>query len=179
MAGVTKFFAPSTVALDEVSFSVAESSFTVLLGLSGSGKSTLLRLVNGLHLPTSGTVNVLGHDISTTHGKALRALRRDIGVIFQQFHLVGSMTALENVCTGALGALRGPCTGLFTYPRALRESALAQLERVGLADQRFQRADTLSNAPTRFPVGSSNGWPWPGHWYNARRSCLPTNPWPP
>lgn len=126
MAGVTKVFAPSTVALDEVSFSVAESSFTVLLGLSGSGKSTLLRLVNGLHLPTSGTVNVL---------------RRDIGVIFQQFHLVGSMTALENVCTGAL---RGPRTGLFTYPRALRESALEQLECVGLADQRFQRADMLS-----------------------------------
>lgn len=129
MAGVTKVFAPSTVALDEVSFSVAESSFTVLLGLFCSGKSTLLRLVNGLHLPTSGTVNVL---------------RRDIGVIFQQFHLVGSMTALENVCTGALGALRGPRTGLFTYPRALRESALEQLECVGLADQRFQRADMLS-----------------------------------
>lgn len=144
MSGVTKLFEPSTLALDEVSFSVAESSFTVLLGLSGSGKSTLLRLVNGLHLPTSGTVKVLDHDISTTRGKALRALRRDIGVIFQQFHLVGSMTALENVCTGALGALRGPRAGLFTYPRALRESALEQLERVGLADQRFQRADTLS-----------------------------------
>lgn len=141
LAGVTKFFAPSTVALDEVSFSVAESSFTVLLGLPGSGKSTLLRLVNGLHLPTSGTVNVLGHDISAARGKALRVLRRDIGVIFQQFHLVGSMTALENVCTGAL---RGPRTGLFTYPRALRESALEQLECVGLADQRFQRADMLS-----------------------------------
>lgn len=144
MDKVTKVFAPSTTALEEVSFEVAESSFTVLLGLSGSGKSTLLRLVNGLHQPTSGNVNVLGHDISESRGRTLRELRRQIGMVFQQFHLVGSMTALENVCSGALGSLRGPRVGLFTYPRSLRESALEQLDRVGLADQRFQRADTLS-----------------------------------
>ncbi|GAA4474777.1 phosphonate ABC transporter ATP-binding protein [Enteractinococcus fodinae] len=144
MQDVIKQFAPSTTALDSVSFSVEESSFTVLLGLSGSGKSTLLRLVNGLHMPTSGTVKVLGQDISATRGRKLRALRRDIGMVFQQFHLVGSMTALENVCSGALGALNGPRVGLFTYPKKLREAALEQLERVGLADQRFQRADTLS-----------------------------------
>lgn len=144
MQDVIKQFAPSTTALDSVSFAVEESSFTVLLGLSGSGKSTLLRLVNGLHMPTSGTVKVLGQDISATRGRKLRALRRDIGMVFQQFHLVGSMTALENVCSGALGALSGPRVGLFTYPKKLREAALEQLDRVGLADQRFQRADTLS-----------------------------------
>ena len=144
MQDVIKQFAPSTTALDSVSFSVEESSFTVLLGLSGSGKSTLLRLVNGLHMPTSGTVKVLGQDISATRGRKLRALRRDIGMVFQQFHLVGSMTALENVCSGALGALSGPRVGLVTYPKKLREAALEQLDRVGLADQRFQRADTLS-----------------------------------
>lgn len=144
MDEATKFFAPSTTALDKVSFAVAESSFTVLLGLSGSGKSTLLRLVNGLHMPTSGTVKVLGQDIAKTKGRQLRELRRDIGMVFQQFHLVGSMTALENVCSGALGALRGPRVGLWTYPKHIRESALEQLDRVGLADQRFQRADTLS-----------------------------------
>ena len=144
MQDVIKQFAPSTTALDSVSFAVEESSFTVLLGLSGSGKSTLLRLVNGLHMPTSGTVKVLGQDISATRGRKLRALRRDIGMVFQQFHLVGSMTALENVCSGALGDLSGPRVGLFTYPKKLREAALEQLDRVGLADQRFQRADTLS-----------------------------------
>lgn len=144
MEDVSKVFAPSTTALDKVNFSVDQASFTVLLGLSGSGKSTLLRLINGLHRPTSGTVRVLGHDISETKGKQLRALRRDLGMVFQQFHLVGSMTALENVCSGALGALTGPRVGLFSYPKKLREAALEQLDRVGLADQRFQRADTLS-----------------------------------
>lgn len=144
MEDVTKVFAPSTTALDQVTFSVEEASFTVLLGLSGSGKSTLLRLVNGLHLPTSGKVRVLGHDMLATKGRQLRQVRRDIGMVFQQFHLVGSMTALENVCSGALGALRGPRAGLLTYPKKLREAALEQLARVGLADQRFQRADTLS-----------------------------------
>lgn len=144
MEDATKFFAPSTTALNKVSFAVEESSFTVLLGLSGSGKSTLLRLVNGLHQPTSGTVRVLGRDISETKGRHLRELRRDIGMVFQQFHLVGSMTALENVCSGALGALRGPRVGLLSYPKKVREAALEQLDRVGLADQRFQRADTLS-----------------------------------
>ena len=144
MEEASKFFEPSTTALDQVSFAVEESSFTVLLGLSGSGKSTLLRLVNGLHLPTSGVVRVLGSDIAETKGRALRQLRRNIGMVFQQFHLVGSMTALENVCSGALGALNGPRVGLWTYPKKLREAALEQLDRVGLADQRFQRADTLS-----------------------------------
>ena len=124
MQDVIKHFAPSTTALDSVSFSVDESSFTVLLGLSGSGKSTLLRLVNGLHMPTSGTVQVLGQDISATRGRKLRALRRDIGMVFQQFHLVGSMTALENVCSGALGALVGSPSRPFTYPKKLRKQRL-------------------------------------------------------
>ena len=141
---VTKFFPPATAAVDEVSIDVEPGTFAVLLGLSGSGKSTLLRLINGLHTPSSGHVTVLGTDVGTTSRSALRALRRDIGMIFQQFHLVGSMSTLENVCTGALGALPLPRIGLFSYPKTVRARALEQLERVGLADQRFQRADTLS-----------------------------------
>ncbi|MDO5502872.1 MAG: phosphonate ABC transporter ATP-binding protein [Actinomycetia bacterium] len=144
LQGVTKHFRPSTTAVDNVSLGVEPGSFTILLGLSGSGKSTLLRLINGLHTPTSGTVTVLGTDVGKAKGASLRAARRDIGMIFQQFHLVGSMSTLENVCTGALGSLRGPRIGLFSYPKEVRLRALEQLERVGLADQRFQRADTLS-----------------------------------
>ena len=144
LAGVTKQFPPATTAVDDVTLNVQPGTFTVLLGLSGSGKSTLLRLMNGLHLPTSGSVSVLGTEVSRARRSALRVLRRDIGMIFQQFHLVGSVSALENVCSGALGSIRGPRIGLFSYPKAVRRRALEQLERVGLADQRFQRADTLS-----------------------------------
>ncbi|WP_433558185.1 phosphonate ABC transporter ATP-binding protein [Pseudonocardia xinjiangensis] len=143
-AGVTKQFGPDVLGLDDVSLTVHAGEVVVLLGLSGSGKSTLLRHVDGLHLPTSGSVRVLGVDVGSARGCALRGLRRRIGFVFQQFDLVGSRTVLENVCTGALGRLRGPRLGLPTYPRALRREALEHLDRVGLADRAFQRADTLS-----------------------------------
>lgn len=141
---VTKDFGPAVRALDGVSLEVHPGEIVALLGLSGSGKSTLLRLLDGLHLPTAGAVTVLGHDAGTARGRELRELRRQVGFVFQQFHLVGSMSVLENVCTGALGSLRGPRFGLFTYPRSVRLAAMEQLDRVGLADRPFQRADTLS-----------------------------------
>lgn len=134
----------SVQALDEVSLEVERGEVVVLLGLSGSGKSTLLRHVDGLQRATSGSVRVLGEDVGALRGSVLRALRRRVGFVFQQFHLVGSLTVLENVCTGALGGLRGPRLGLFTYPKRIRYAAMEQLDRVGLTDQALQRADTLS-----------------------------------
>ncbi|NLE98738.1 MAG: phosphonate ABC transporter ATP-binding protein [Propionibacterium sp.] len=144
LQNVTKTFPPATTAADDISLAIEPGTFNVLLGLSGSGKSTLLRLMNGLVTPTSGSVTVLGQDITGAKRSELRSLRRRVGMVFQQFHLVESMSTLENVCTGALGSLTGPRLGLFAYPRAIRDRALEQLDRVGLADQRFQRADTLS-----------------------------------
>ncbi|MEV1292144.1 phosphonate ABC transporter ATP-binding protein [Pseudonocardia sp. NPDC049635] len=144
LSGVDKSFTPQVRALQDVSLTVREGEYVVLLGLSGSGKSTLLRHVNGLHRPTRGTVRVLGTDVATAGVAELRRLRTRIGFVFQQFHLVGSLSVLENVCTGALGGMRWPRIGLPTYPRSVRRAALEQLDRVGLADQRFQRADTLS-----------------------------------
>ncbi|MFD6895664.1 phosphonate ABC transporter ATP-binding protein [Rhodococcus sp. NPDC060086] len=141
---VSKVFAPDLRALDDVSLTVYPGEVVALLGLSGSGKSTLLRLLDGLHLPTSGAVQVLGRDVGTARGRELRDLRRKVGFVFQQFHLVGNMSVLENVCSGALGSLRGPRFGLMMYPKAVRLAAMEQLDRVGLADRPFQRADTLS-----------------------------------
>lgn len=140
---VTKDFG-AALGLDDVSVGFEADRVTVLLGLSGSGKSTLLRHINGLHQPTSGRIFVSGEAIERASGRRLKALRRDIGFIFQHFHLVGSMSVLENVCTGRLGALRGPRLSLMTYPKSLRREAFAQLERVGLAERAYQRADTLS-----------------------------------
>ncbi|WPB94766.1 phosphonate ABC transporter ATP-binding protein [Streptomyces malaysiensis] len=147
LSGLTKRFGTgvdSLLALDDVSFEVRPGEVVALLGLSGSGKSTLLSLLDGLQPPTSGDGTVLGTALARAGRSELRALRRRIGFVFQQFHLVGRLSVLENVCTGALGSLRGPRLGLLSYPRAVRERALDGLEQVGLAAHAFQRADTLS-----------------------------------
>lgn len=131
-------------ALDGVTFSVPEGQLLVIIGLSGSGKSTLLRHLNGLHQPTSGTVSTLGVDVATAKGAEMRALRRDVGFVFQQFNIVGRLSCIENVLSGALGRVRGPRLGAWMYSKELRREALDQLDRVGLADRAWQRTDTLS-----------------------------------
>lgn len=130
--------------LDSVDLSIRPGEFVALVGPSGSGKSTLLRLLNGSHRPTGGDVTVLGQDPSGCGRRALQRLRSRIGFVFQQFGLVGRLSALENVLMGSLGSLRVPRYGVATYPRQLRERAVANLERVGLLEERFQRCDTLS-----------------------------------
>ena len=140
---VTKDFA-ETRALDNVDLTVPSGQMLAILGASGSGKSTLLRTLNGLVVPTSGTVNVLGCDVTSARGREMRQLRTGVGFIFQQFGLVGRLSVMENVLAGALGRIRFPRAGVLAYPRTLRLEALAHLERVGLGDRAFQRSDTLS-----------------------------------
>ncbi len=144
MDDVTKDFGGGVRGLDDVTVGFHTGKITVLLGLSGSGKSTLLRHINGLVTPTSGNIRVLGRNLADLRQPELRNLRREVGVIFQDFNLVGPMSVLENVCTGRLGSLRGPRLSLMMYPKSVRREALEKLDRVGLADRAFQRADTLS-----------------------------------
>ncbi|GAA3708379.1 phosphonate ABC transporter ATP-binding protein [Nonomuraea antimicrobica] len=127
-----------------IDLTVRRGEIVALLGPSGSGKSTLLRHLNGLARPDSGEVEVLGVDVAAAKGAALRALRRRVGVVFQQFNLVGRLTVMENVLHGALGRVRGPRYGIVTWPRAVRAEALEHLDRVGLADRAYQRAGSLS-----------------------------------
>jgi len=131
-------------ALTGVSLTVRRGEVVVLLGLSGSGKSTLLRHIDGLELPTSGSVRALGEEVPSLRGRELRSLRGRIGFIFQQFELVGPLTVLENVLTGALSTIRGPRIGIWSYSTELRLKALGHLDRVGLLERAYQRADTLS-----------------------------------
>lgn len=143
--GLGKTYSGATSsALTGVSLTVRRGEIVVLLGLSGSGKSTLLRHINGLETPTEGTVVSLGRSVPSLRGRSLRELRGQIGFIFQQFEIVGPLTVLENVLTGSLATLRGPRVGILTYPRKLRLKALGHLDRVGLLDRAYQRADTLS-----------------------------------
>jgi phosphonate transport system ATP-binding protein len=143
LTGLSKQFG-TTTALDGVNLTVRRGEIVVLLGLSGSGKSTLLRHLDALELPTTGSVRVLGEDVPNLTGRRLRGLRSRVGFIFQQFELVPSLSVLENVLTGALADLRGPRLGLWSYPKAKKLRALAHLDRVGLLDRAYQRADTLS-----------------------------------
>jgi phosphonate transport system ATP-binding protein len=141
--GVTKTFG-STTALKDASLQVARGEIVVLLGLSGSGKSTLLRHLDGLEVPTAGSVEVLGAQVPALKGRALRGLRSRVGFIFQQFELVPSLTVLENVLTGSLSTVRGPRLGLWGYSKASKLRALEHIDRVGLLDRAYQRSDTLS-----------------------------------
>lgn len=146
--GLSKTFGRKR-ALDNISLTIAPGEMVALIGASGSGKSTLIRHVSGLVRADSdehGHIAVHGRKIQELGGLAgdARTIRRDIGVIFQQFNLVGRLSVLSNVLTGLLGrvpAARGTL-GLFTHAEKLL--ALRALDRVGIADTARQRASTLS-----------------------------------
>jgi phosphonate transport system ATP-binding protein len=144
VANLGKTFPSGTPALDEVSLEVREGEFLVVLGLSGSGKSTLLRCINRLIDPTQGRVVVFGTDITALAGSALREQRRQIGMIFQQFNLVKRHAVLTNVLSGALGRGHLLRTLFLSFTAEDLAFAMSCLERVGLADRAFERADRLS-----------------------------------
>jgi phosphonate transport system ATP-binding protein len=141
---LTKVYENGTVALDDVSFTVADGEFLVIIGLSGSGKSTLLRCINRLVEPTSGRIVWDGMDITAAPADEIRRIRRQIGMIFQQFNLVNRASVLTNVLSGRLGYVSTwrSLTGRFS--RDDIERAMQNLERVGIADKARSRADTLS-----------------------------------
>jgi phosphonate transport system ATP-binding protein len=135
-------------ALDGVSVSVSAGEMVALIGPSGSGKSTLLRSITGLQTIDAGPgqIDVFGVCVQKngrTTG-AVRAVRQKLGMIFQQFNLVGRLSLFSNVMLGALGRLPGWRGLLGAWPRADRTRAMAALHRVGVADYAAQRANTLS-----------------------------------
>ncbi|MDX1601130.1 MAG: phosphonate ABC transporter ATP-binding protein [Anaerolineales bacterium] len=141
---LTKIYETGTVALRDVSFEVEEGEFLVIIGLSGSGKSTLLRCINRLVEPTEGKIIWKGKDITAAPESELRKIRRSMGFIFQQFNLVERSNVMTNVLTGRCGYVN-PLWSLINYfPRKDRERAQWALERVGIEDKAYDRADELS-----------------------------------
>jgi phosphonate transport system ATP-binding protein len=130
-------------AVMPISIAVPRGQFLVLLGPSGAGKSTLLRCMNGLVTPTRGDVIVEGLGSIFRNDRTLRQHRRRTGMIFQQHHLIGRLTALENVMLGRVSA-HGALRCVFPLPRHDRVIALQSLERVGLLDRALDRVDELS-----------------------------------
>src|SRR5512147_206647 len=99
---VTKVYPNGTVALKNVSFEVADGEFLVVIGLSGSGKSTMLRCINRLIEPTEGKIFWNDTDITAASQAELLHIRRNIGMVFQQFNLVKRSSVMTNVLTGRL-----------------------------------------------------------------------------
>ncbi len=141
---LTKIYPDGTRALNDVSFRVEDGEFVAIIGLSGAGKSTLLRCINRLVEPTSGRIIWNDVDITAASPQELRRIRRQIGMIFQQFNLVKRSTVLTNVLAGRLGYLNPWLTLLGYFPPSEKKRALEALERVGLADLAYKRADELS-----------------------------------
>jgi len=141
---LTKVYEDGTVALRDVSFTVPAGEFLVIIGLSGSGKSTLLRCINRLIDPTAGTILWDGVDITSAPAQKLREIRRQIGMVFQQFNLVKRSSVLTNVLTGRLGYVAPGASLLYRFPARDREMARKALERVGIADQARKQARELS-----------------------------------
>jgi phosphonate transport system ATP-binding protein len=130
--------------IDDVSLTVPDGEFLVLIGLSGSGKSTLLRCINRLVEPTSGRITLDGLDITAARGGDLRKIRRSVGMIFQQFNLVRRATVLTNVLTGRLGYVSPWQSAFGHFGDEDYKRALQNLDRVGLRERAHQRADRLS-----------------------------------
>jgi cell division transport system ATP-binding protein len=124
LQGVTKRHPNGLTALADVSLSVAEGEFVFLIGPTGAGKSTLLRLLYRAETPTSGRVFVGGRDITRLSSRAAPALRRQLGVVFQDFKLLPRKTVFENV------GFALQVTG--TPPDEIRPRTLVALELVGL-----------------------------------------------
>ena len=143
LQNVAMTYPNGVAAVMSTSITVPQGQFLVLLGPSGAGKSTLLRCLNGLVRPTQGDVVVEGLGSIFQSGRALRQHRRRTGMIFQQHHLIGRLSALQNVLLGRIAA-HGTLRSMFPLPRADRLIALRSLERVGLLDRALDRADELS-----------------------------------
>lgn len=142
---LTKTYPNGTNALNRVSFSAQPGEGIVLLGANGSGKSTLLRCILGLETATSGEIWIGNWQLSKLKPKQLRQMRSLIGIVFQKFHLVGSLSAFHNVLHGALGRSTSPRYWFpATAPEKERKQAMECLERVNLAQLAQQRVDTLS-----------------------------------
>lgn len=133
--GVTRRYrqkgaAGDVVALHDIWLDVPQGAITGIIGRSGAGKSTLLRMVNGLERPSSGQVIVNGRDVGAASDTGLRAIRREVGMIFQHFNLLASRTVAENIAL--------PLEIAGESPDRIAPRVNELIERVGLSAQAHQ-----------------------------------------
>ncbi len=142
--GLTKEYRRGVPVLSDISIVIPSHGITAVIGPSGTGKSTLIRCINRLVEPTAGQILFHGLDLAQLRGKALREMRRRIGMVFQEFNLVERLTVMENVLSGRLGYVTPFKAWLRKYPREDINAAWELLDTVGLTQFANQRADALS-----------------------------------
>jgi phosphonate transport system ATP-binding protein len=133
-----------TTALNGLDLEIADGEFVVIVGLSGAGKSTLIRTVNGLVPLTSGKVTVGDREVTRLTKRQLRALRADVGMIFQHFNLVKRTSVMNNVLMGRLHRVASWRSMLGWWGRDEVEVAMQALERVEIVEKAYVRAANLS-----------------------------------
>ncbi len=141
---LTKAYERGKPVLHDVSLDFPSRGVVAIIGPSGTGKSTLIRCINRLVEPTSGEVLLGGRDLTKLRGAGLRAARREIGMVFQEYNLVERLSVIENLLCGRLGYTPLWRVWLRHYPEADIARAFALLDRVGLAEFATRRADALS-----------------------------------
>ena len=141
---VSKVYPNGTVGLDDVNLTIRDGEFVAIIGRSGAGKSTLLRSVNRMHQITSGTLTVNGVDVSSLSGKSLRRFRRGIGMVFQSFNLVTRTTVIKNVLSACVPDMPFWRVLLGAFRKEDKIKALESLDKVGILDKAYMRADQLS-----------------------------------
>ena len=141
---ITVSYDRKILAVDDISLEVGQGEFVGIIGSSGSGKSSILKSINLLVKPMKGKIYIDDIDIMSLKNSQLRAIRREIGFVFQDYNLIDRSSVLDNVLVGRLGYKSSlhSMFGIFTdedYKRA--EKALNQ---VGLSEKIFERSDQLS-----------------------------------
>ncbi|MCR5526501.1 MAG: phosphonate ABC transporter ATP-binding protein [Lachnospiraceae bacterium] len=141
---VTKKYPNGFVGLKNINLEINQGEFVAIIGLSGAGKSTLIRTINRMHDVTEGKLTVDGVDVMSLQGKALRQFRRKIGMIFQSFNLITRTTVIKNVLTAFVPEIPWfrAAFGIFTKEEKIK--AMECLDKVGILDKSFVRADQLS-----------------------------------
>lgn len=141
---LVKEYRKGVPVLRDISLTISEPGIVAIIGPSGTGKSTLIRCINRLVDPTSGSIMLGGTDLAKLQGEPLRAARRRLGMVFQEYNLVERLTVIENVLCGRLGYV--PVWRAWTrrFPEADIARAFALLDSVGLGDFATRRADELS-----------------------------------
>jgi len=141
---VDKIYPNGFQALSNINLEIQDGEFVAIIGLSGAGKSTLLRAINKMHPVSKGTVEVNGLEVNTLEGEELRMMRRNIGMIFQSFNLVKRSSVFKNVLAGRVAYHPTFKTLLGLFPLRDKIIALESLDKMGILEKAYVRADQLS-----------------------------------